>query len=559
MHATLPTLRLALAFSLGLAGTVFAADSAEIAALRAKAEKGNSIAQYNLGLAYADAQQPTADRIEAYVWLNLAAENGSTGKALNTLVDQMTPNQLAEGARRLQERRAQLTGAREPLAAAAADPLAKLTAERDQLVASLNAATTELAALRASQAQPSIAPAGTDKLRADLAFALSDLDEARAAARTLAAKNQQLEDVASERGRALAAAQSELANAKRPAAPDRTAELAQLTQARAAAETRAKDFEARLAATQSELANLRTKQAAAGDAASQIATLNRQLADAQAQTGQIADLAAQLARAKHELDELNKKNALLGDYVQRATATTKELEPLRSRIATLEQQNSELTARALKAEEKFAAADAKLATIAASSGDADDLKKQLATSEDKLATTLHSYSLLQQELEKTKTDLTAAAQKDQATLRQAATSAATEAVGLRDQLRQAQSTTAQLAEENAQLKTRLVLLGPPPAPVLASPTRAGEALPPTKPTAPTQVQASKSAPAAASAAPAPAAAEPRQHTIADGDTLSKISRKYYGTAERWPEIFAANRDVLKDAGRLPLGATLKIP
>jgi nucleoid-associated protein YgaU len=45
----------------------------------------------------------------------------------------------------------------------------------------------------------------------------------------------------------------------------------------------------------------------------------------------------------------------------------------------------------------------------------------------------------------------------------------------------------------------------------------------------------------------------------EGDTLSKIARRYYGSADRWPEILQANRDVLRDERNLPVGAALRIP
>ena len=69
-----------LAFSLAAAAS--AADSLppELQALRAKAENGNAVAQYNLGLAYAEGRGIPADRAEAYVWLMLASDRGGTGK-----------------------------------------------------------------------------------------------------------------------------------------------------------------------------------------------------------------------------------------------------------------------------------------------------------------------------------------------------------------------------------------------------------------------------------------------------------------------------------------------
>lgn len=54
-------------------------------------------------------------------------------------------------------------------------------------------------------------------------------------------------------------------------------------------------------------------------------------------------------------------------------------------------------------------------------------------------------------------------------------------------------------------------------------------------------------------------AEPRFHTVADGDSLSRISLRYYGTAARWQEIFEANREELRGANTLRVGQRLRIP
>src|SRR5882724_10999000 len=81
-------------------------EPAEITALRPKAERGNAIAQYNLGLAYAQGRGVPADVAEAFVWLTLASETGSTGKALETLLGTINNDQLAEGRRRLEALRA---------------------------------------------------------------------------------------------------------------------------------------------------------------------------------------------------------------------------------------------------------------------------------------------------------------------------------------------------------------------------------------------------------------------------------------------------------------------
>lgn len=51
----------------------------------------------------------------------------------------------------------------------------------------------------------------------------------------------------------------------------------------------------------------------------------------------------------------------------------------------------------------------------------------------------------------------------------------------------------------------------------------------------------------------------RTHTVVKGDTLSKIAKKYYGKASRYPKIFDANRDQLDDADKIKPGQVLKIP
>ncbi len=55
------------------------------------------------------------------------------------------------------------------------------------------------------------------------------------------------------------------------------------------------------------------------------------------------------------------------------------------------------------------------------------------------------------------------------------------------------------------------------------------------------------------------AAEARFHTVTEGDSLSRISMRYYGTPTRWQEIFNANRDLLQGSSVLRVGMQLRIP
>jgi len=54
-------------------------------------------------------------------------------------------------------------------------------------------------------------------------------------------------------------------------------------------------------------------------------------------------------------------------------------------------------------------------------------------------------------------------------------------------------------------------------------------------------------------------AGPRTHTIVDGDSLPALAQRYLGSAERYPELFEANRDVLSSPDVLPIGTRLVIP
>jgi hypothetical protein len=49
------------------------------------------------------------------------------------------------------------------------------------------------------------------------------------------------------------------------------------------------------------------------------------------------------------------------------------------------------------------------------------------------------------------------------------------------------------------------------------------------------------------------------YTVQPGDTLSKISKQFYGNANEYMRIFEANRDQLSDPNKIQVGQTLKIP
>jgi nucleoid-associated protein YgaU len=51
----------------------------------------------------------------------------------------------------------------------------------------------------------------------------------------------------------------------------------------------------------------------------------------------------------------------------------------------------------------------------------------------------------------------------------------------------------------------------------------------------------------------------KTYTVKAGDTLSKISKDFYGNANDYMKIFNANRDKLQDPDKIQPGQELKIP
>ena len=49
------------------------------------------------------------------------------------------------------------------------------------------------------------------------------------------------------------------------------------------------------------------------------------------------------------------------------------------------------------------------------------------------------------------------------------------------------------------------------------------------------------------------------YTVKSGDTLSKISKQFYGDANEYMRIFYANRDKLRDPDKIQVGQELTIP
>jgi nucleoid-associated protein YgaU len=185
-----------------------------------------------------------------------------------------------------------------------------------------------------------------------------------------------------------------------------------------------------------------------------------------------------------------------------------------------------------------------------------DLAPRLSETESKLEIALSSYGLLQKEFDtltenfgkaaaaslSEKDTLTAqlataesranaaqaevtGAREALATLQRASAQYASDLATARALIRQLQGTNTIIVTENYQLKTRL----------------AGGANSAVSPTPPAASPSEKS------------------HLVVAGDSLARISQRYYGTAKRWQDIYSANPDKIGLDGVLRLGTQLRIP
>jgi len=58
---------------------------------------------------------------------------------------------------------------------------------------------------------------------------------------------------------------------------------------------------------------------------------------------------------------------------------------------------------------------------------------------------------------------------------------------------------------------------------------------------------------------APATGASRTYVVVSGDSLSRIAKREYGDAQKWPQIYEANRDIIKDPDLIFPGQILRLP
>lgn len=354
-----------------LASAAFALTPAQIDALRTKADRGNAIAQYTLGLAYADRRETIYDPAQAYAWLSVAANNGANGKALSTLISLLTPEQLADGKRRLAALTASpIAPAASPISATSETPAApasvtEVDPDQKKLSAELAAAwkenellksglTAQLADANKRVAIAEAALASKDKQIATLQTRLTEASAAPVAAAAPIGVSAELASLRSERDQLQAAANSA------------ATELATLraSAARTAAEQSVLREKLARSATDVAIAQ-RAQSLAESEAASLKAAADRAGAERLAVAAQLEAVTTELATVK--------------EAAGKAPATTPAAEP-DPRIAGLESERDALARLLHAARAKLSAAELveaeKNASIAAMSGKDQDLIRE---------------------------------------------------------------------------------------------------------------------------------------------------------------------------------------
>jgi len=388
------------------------------------------------------------------------------------------------------------------------------------------------------------AAAATEKLQDQVKGVTSQLATAQAENARLSALGNTAADLRNE----LATAKAKLAEATKAAeshgssvaeltgqnekiAAEKTAAQQQLEQARTAAEQ-----------MRSELADLRARVNAGSRAfEQQVAAVTEAAGAGEKLQGQVKDLTAQLAALRSE-------NARLGSASDSAGALRNELNDLKVKLAESQKAAdlqaatvAELTGAQEKATGSVKDGQAQLAALRAENTRLTQASDQAKLDAEQKATSSASavaaqLATAQRDLAAQRADNARVTDSLQAVERDRVTRVAQlqqENAAIAARLRQAQGTLDQIASA-----ARLIN-GGSSAPV--------SALPPATPTIVSQN------------APAPAAPQARIHVVQEGDSLTRISSRYYGTTGRWQEIYDANRDVLKGENALRLGQRLKIP
>jgi nucleoid-associated protein YgaU len=302
-------------------------------------------------------------------------------------------------------------------------------------------------------------------------------------------------------------------------------QLGQSRQAADAARAELSDVRGKIAqgdrALQAQLAMLNEVNANNERVQTQVKELTAQVATLRAENTRLASAGEATATVRTELDDVKARLTESRKAAEQHGATVAELtaanEKLGADVKTLQGQLEGLRGENTRLAQSDAAlrdAEQRAANLGAAATQLASAQRDLQTARGEIARLTNTV----QALDRDRTARVTALQQENA------------AIAAR--LRQAQGTLDSIASA-----ARLINggTGAPTAPVANAPAAST---------------------AAANVGIAPA---PRLHTVVEGDSLTRISVRYYGTGNRWQDIYEANRETLKGENALRPGQRLRIP
>jgi nucleoid-associated protein YgaU len=280
-----------------------------------------------------------------------------------------------------------------------------------------------------------------------------------------------------------------------------------------------------------ELADLRARVVSGNKALEQqLTAINEASASGEKLSAQVKDLTAQLATVRAE-------NARLGGVSDSASALRAELTEVKAKLAEAQkaaEQQGATVAELTGANEKV-------------SGSMRDLQAQVVSLRAENQRLAYTAEQAKKDAEERAAAANSAVASQLASTQRDLAAQRAETARLSDSLQAVErdrvSRVAQLQQENAAIAARL-RQAQGTLDQIASAARLlnGNGAAPTMPSSvfSTPTLAPQSAASAPTAPP-----QPRMHVVQEGDSLTRISTRYYGTTGRWQEIYDANRDVLK--------------
>jgi chromosome segregation ATPase len=399
---------------------------------------------------------------------------------------------------------------------------ARLSAESARLAQEKRSSDEALAAARRAPAPPAEWAQERQTLRGQVEDMFNQLAEAeRRAAQSAKAESTaraavQAANEQNEKARAdLAALQTHLAEVEREAEQhgSSVAELTglneRLTTEKAALQAQLAQLNQNTERSRSDAADLRARLAATERVAEQSARSLDELEHSnQALQTQVTELTTRLTALQSDNERLNRNSVDVTALRSEIATATAARTTLQNQVAQLTAQTEQARAEAGQAQ---AAAEQRAANIAAASN-------QLAAAQREILSLRGDNTRLSESVQALERDRAARIGQLQQ-----------ENAALVARLRQAQGTLDQIASA-----ARIINAG-----------AAGYAAGQPRTDVPSAIPAS--------------AAPTRVHTVSEGDSLSRISVRYYGTANRWQEIYDANRELLRGENSLRPGQRLRIP